>query len=382
MESNRKREQDHDADGAAVLSTKTPQQKGMQIQKNKMIIDLEVLKNKWSPGRVDRIEKGILKINTDDPSLCGGDWISNIGGRSVTLSFVFWKDGKYFGLTVAHIFESLGDKVYSFFKKDEVPLPEGNPLVGGDKENEDEFDPNPEKNESESLAIYEIGKVVSLSRSTDSVIFEFLDDIEMKPPLTVKVASDVTRVIQLPEIESEVLGPPPPTVGKSLVGFGARRRGFHAIVAIPSTNQKDNLATVPQGSICITSKENNKERITYDGDCGTIFMDLECNAAYFHHDGTKSEPWKSFGTPLWNIMRKHSQLGGTSEDPEKNGPHKDENAKESLDGILVAIRAVKFNVHVVPPPPRTLSGGDLKVPKHRLKIVPNPSRKKKRVHVA
>jgi len=370
MESNPKHERDHDADGAAVFPAKTPQRKGRQTQKNGMSIDLEVLKNKWTPGRVDRVKNGILKINSGDPSLCGGDWISNIGGRSVTLSFVFLKDGKYYGLTVAHIFESLGDKVYSFIKKDEVQLPEGNPLVGGDKENEDEFDPK-----SESLGIYEIGKVVSLSRSTDSVVFEFLDDIELKPPLTVKVASGDTRVIQLPNLESEVMGPPPPGVGKSLVGFGARRRGFHATVAIPSTKQKDNLATVPQGSICITSEENDKERITYDGDCGTIFMDLECNAVYFHHDGTKSEPWKSFGTPLWNIMRKHSQLGGTSEDPEENEPHKDENAKESLDSILVPIPAVEFNVHVVPPPPRTLSGGDFKVPK--LTIVPNPSRKMK-----
>jgi hypothetical protein len=208
------------------------------------------------------------------------------------------------------------------------------------------------------LGIYEIGKVVSLSQSTDSVVFEFHDDIEVKPPLTVKVASGLTRVIQLPNAESEVLGPPPPPVGKTLVGLGARRRaGVHASVVIPSKNETHALANVRR----------------------------ECNGAYFHHEGTNSEPWKFFGAPLWDVMRSHSQLGGTSETPEKNGQLSDDendyqvqegHEKESFDP-LVPIPAAKFSVHVVPPPPRTLCRGDFKVPS--VTIVPNPHRKKKTV---
>lgn len=382
MASNRKRGRDHDAEGAAALPAETPQQR----EKNQRIpqsIDLDALKKEWTPDRIDRINNGIMKVaNKHDPSLCGGDWISNKDGAAVTLSFVFKKDGKYYGLTVAHIFESLCDKVYSFIKKDEVELPvsrnEGKGTDGD--EGGDEFDPK-----SESLGIYEIGKVVSLSKSTDSVVFEFHEDIEVKPPLTVKVASGSTRVIQLPKVESEVMGPPPPPLGKTLVGFGARRRGFHAIVVISSTNETHATATVRRGSICIASPENEEGRITYEGDCGTIFMDLECNGVYFHHEGTKSEPWKSFGAPLWDIMGKHSQLGGTSETPEEKGQRNDNeddnhveegHAKESFDS-LVPIPAAKFNVHVVPPPPRTLCRGDFKVP--NVTIVPNPHRKKKKM---
>jgi hypothetical protein len=115
MASNHKRERDHDAEGAAALPAKTPQPKR---KKNQTIpqksIDLDAWKKKWTPDRINRINNGIMKVaNKNDASLCGGDWISNKDGAAVTLSFVFMKDGKYYGLTVAHIFESLCDKVYS-----------------------------------------------------------------------------------------------------------------------------------------------------------------------------------------------------------------------------------------------------------------------------
>lgn len=295
-----------------------------------------------------------------------GDWITNKDSVGVTLSFVFKKDRKFYVLTVAHIFKVLGDSVYSFIKDD---------VRTGDDGGEEEFD---HRNPKSSLGIYEIGKMVSLSTSTDSVVFEFNDDIEVRPPLTVKVAAGSTRVIRLPKAESDVMGPPPPAVGKTLVGFGARRRGFHAVVAIPSTTEAHGTASVRRGSICVACPDN-EQRITYDGDCGTIFMDLECNGVYFHHDGTQSEPWKSFGAPLWDIMLKHSQLGGTSETPEKNGQLDDSRVtnghkRESFDS-LIPIPSAKFAVHVVPPPPRTLSKGDFKVP--NVKIIPNPHSKKK-----
>lgn len=102
------------------------------------------------------------------------------------------------GLPSRTFLNRLGTRFLSFRKKDDVNLPEGKAIMGGKKEKEDEFN-----SKSESLGIYEIGTVVSLSRSIDSVVFKFLDDIEVKPPLTVKVASGLKRVIQLPNVNVE-----------------------------------------------------------------------------------------------------------------------------------------------------------------------------------
>lgn len=133
--------------------------------------------------------------------------------------------------------------------------------------------------------MYQIGKVVSLLKSTNSVVFEltkptnsvvfeFNDNIEVKPPLTVKVTSSSTQVVQLSWVrESDAVTamdhPPPPPLGKTLVGFGAIHRGFHAVVVADTTNETLDTASVRRrGSICIASSESQQERITYNGDCG------------------------------------------------------------------------------------------------------------------
>jgi hypothetical protein len=118
MSSNRKHGRDHDAEGAAALPAKA-----RNNQTTPQSINLDSLKKVWTLDRIDRTNSGIMKVaNKDDPGLCGGDWISNKDGDAVTLSFVFTNDGKYYGLTVAHIFESICDKVYSIIQKDEVEL--------------------------------------------------------------------------------------------------------------------------------------------------------------------------------------------------------------------------------------------------------------------
>jgi hypothetical protein len=335
-------------------------------------IDIDELMKERTPERIERIDNGIMKVATShDPGLCGGDWVCSKKGDGVTLSFVFTKDGKDYGLTVAHGFESLSDKVYSFLLKDEVECEsEGEGTDGYKAKAEKEFDPS---ERDESFDIFEIGKVVSLSRSTDSMVFEFNTDVEVKPELTVKLASGLTRVIKLPQLGSEGLGPPP--VGTTLVGFGARHRGFRAVVEIPSTNETHQLATVPSGSICIANQEKEVKRITYDGDCGTILMDLECNGVYFHTEGTALAPWKSFGASLSDVMRHHSQLGGTSVTPEENGQRNDSHVEEGRAKESFPIPAAKFNVHVVPPPARTVGEGAFKIP--NVRIVPNPCPKKK-----
>lgn len=156
---------------------------------------------------------------------------------------------------------------------------------------------------------------------------------------------------------------------------------FMQVSLPPSTDESHKLASVRDGSICIAN-EDEDERITYHGDCGTIFMDLDCNGVYLHIEGTAAEPWMSFGVSLWDVMSKHSQLGGASESPEADAPSdkedetKEGNAKESFH-ILLPIPAASFNVHVVPPPPRKLDGGSYLI--RNITLVPNPNRKAKQV---
>ena len=233
---------------------------------------------------------------------------------------------------------------------------------------------------AETLPVYLIGKVVSLSRSTDSAVFEFADDIAVES-YKIKVAAGVKRDIKLPRLESHVMGPPPPTLGTTLVGFGARHRGFHAKVSVPSMTRAEvnepRIPDVPPGCICITNAES-RDRISYHGDCGTIFIDLDCNGVYFHYAGTQSEPWKSFGHPLWEVMLKHNQLGGTSETPEESaGGNEMESLGIAVESLaLEPIPASKFNVRVVAPPPRQLDGGSLKWG-GRVSVIPNPNKKKR-----
>jgi len=68
-------------------------------------IDLDELMKEWTPERIERINERKIKVATShDPGLCGGDWVCNGDGEGVTLSFVFTYDGKYYRLTVAHVF--------------------------------------------------------------------------------------------------------------------------------------------------------------------------------------------------------------------------------------------------------------------------------------
>ncbi|CAB9497227.1 expressed unknown protein [Seminavis robusta] len=152
-----KRGQDGEGDAAPA---KTPKQSKTNPPQT---LSLDVLKKEWTPGRTDRMDNGILKLNKNTNGLCGGDWISASDGTGATLSCVVFNDGKYYGLTAGHIFdEAPNSDVYTFVKKEDVNAPDG--------KEEDEFN------------ACKIGKIVSRSVSTDSVVFEFDDNIEVKPP--------------------------------------------------------------------------------------------------------------------------------------------------------------------------------------------------------
>lgn len=276
-------------------------------QKTTIAVDLEWLKTLWSPGRDERSNKGDIKVRSaSHGSLRGGDWVLNEKGQGATLSFCFLYNKKFYGLTVGHLAASVGESVFRFSDSEKLPIPI--PEGGSDDKKDDD-------DREEIYMMFKIGRVVSMSKSTDSLIFELNDDVPLSPPKTVTLEPNSSIIIELPKGVNHNMPPPPPLKGTDLIGFGASRRGCHGVVDVPSMTVAHEVSSI--GNIRISSPDGPNTRLTYPGDCGTIFSDLECNAIYFHHCGTEDAPWKSYGFPLWEVMSKHDHLGGTSENIEE-----------------------------------------------------------------
>ena len=341
---------------AATPAETTPQAQAIITQ----TIDLTKLKQNWSTSDFHYARADTQRIKTNkvshSPTLRGGDWVVGINGGA-TLSFVFVYKNEYYGLTVAHPFTTrdgtLNDVVKTLFKQDDMSL-------GG------EFELSPKEPDMQN---FKIGHIVSVSQSTNSAVFKFDAHIDVDTPLTVKIAPSLSRRIILPVLDSV-----PPPKGTVLVGFGARQRGLVTTVEIPYKTQRNmpRFPEVTEGSICL--KGQTTERTSYVGDCASIFMDLNCNGHYFHTRGTKEEPWRSFGLPLAAVMRKHTQLGGTSETYEENKQYllahplssdKEDGDSDDDNGTgqqSFNIPAAKFNLVDVPPPPRQLEKRSFKMP--------------------
>lgn len=296
------------------------------------IIDLEALKKKWSPLRALRGPQGALKneapvelasfaeeedtttaslagedtaIPAREGSLRGGDWILNKNGFGATISFFFMFNEEIHGLTVGHLVEKVGDPVFCF--SDDTKLP--NPLPNKTGELADLS--------GESYFMYEIGTVVSLSPSTDSMVFQLNGTVKVGPPLKLTPNSGVVDTLKLPDVR-QTMPPPPLTKGTSLVGFGAQRRGAHGIVEIPSATINCDYSR--KGNIGIVDPDSRRTKVTDGGDCGTIFVSLDGMARYFHHCGDNENcedntgPLLSYGYPVWEVMKSHKHLGGESQD--------------------------------------------------------------------
>ncbi len=156
-----------------------------------MAVDLESLKSLWSPGRDERSAKGDVKVRSaSDGSLRGGDWVLNEKGQGATLSFCFSYNKKFYGLTVGYLAASVGESVFRFSDSEKLPIPIPD---GGSDDKKDDDD------REEIYMMFEIGRVVSMSKSTDSMVFELNDDIPLSPPKTVTLEPNSTIIIELPK---------------------------------------------------------------------------------------------------------------------------------------------------------------------------------------
>ncbi|CAB9502321.1 expressed unknown protein [Seminavis robusta] len=183
-------------------STLTPQR----------FLDVDALQTEWSPKeeRIARSQSGGMKVRSLDGNkrrLRGGDFVLNKWDAAATIGFCF-KDKttkKKYGITVAHLADHchsqtgavlqegrVGDKLYVFLSDE----------------------PDDTTGEYEKA---ELGKIVSLERSTDSMVFEVEGNIEVESYVLHPCLGLQTRISLGP---FEMGG-----IGTTLVGFGAQRRG-------------------------------------------------------------------------------------------------------------------------------------------------------------
>ena len=126
-------------------------EKNASLKTPDKVIDFNSVSQKWSPeddeARIERSNADGYKIRSiqgGHVALRGGDYnIINKLGQGVTVSFCFFNNGKKYGLTVAHIFQRVGDIVCAHSSTD-TRGPNG------------------------KYVIAEIGKVVALHWNTDS----------------------------------------------------------------------------------------------------------------------------------------------------------------------------------------------------------------------
>ena len=335
-------------------------------QKTDTVIDLETLKKQWTPLRELRHLQGTCKIESSTllcikkevgtvstiPArgggpLVGGDWLLNKDGGAATISFFFRFEGKTYGLSVGHLVRDIGDPVFCFSETTKLPNPSLPKNVG---------DQNPEDLSDESYFMHEIGTVVSLSKSTDSMVFEVNGEVEVGEPYQMSPKSGVlgSITLKLPDVR-QVMPPPPPVAGTDLVGFGAQHRGAHGAVKIPSARIRCDHSK--KGNIGMAHPDDDSKKLTDAGDCGTVFFSLDGTAQYFHHCARKNgAPLISYGYPMWEVLKSHTHLGGTSEaileEEDEEELVKECASVASPGGDTGPERCLShFSVQVVDPPP-------------------------------
>ncbi|CAB9520846.1 hypothetical protein SEMRO_1141_G245570.1 [Seminavis robusta] len=152
--------------------------------------------------------------------------------------------------------------------------------------------------------MFEIGSVTSISNNTDSLVFQ----MELQPdeyhPMRITLSNQSHVTLD----EDFICLIKTPSIGSTLIGFGAQRRGAMASVHDPSKSSSGEHSF--QGDIGLRSSGPATEPCTDGGDCGTIFCSVENGAPfYFHHVlSTLSDDMKlSYGVPFLEVLNVHPE---------------------------------------------------------------------------
>jgi hypothetical protein len=164
-------------------STYTPQR----------FIDVKKLQQEWSPEYVlvARSRSGGLKIrslNNNSRPLRGGDFFD----EAATVAFCFKKDNKKYGVTIAHLADQCHEETNAVLRPGQV----------GDKLFAFLSD---EPNAAGEHDIVEIGTIVVIEGSTDSMVFEVNDRFHVDP-LVLHPYSGMQTRISYPRLSWDPLG--------------------------------------------------------------------------------------------------------------------------------------------------------------------------------
>ena len=284
---------------------------------------IDSIKKEWSP--VKKRDRRFLKEHrsfkvqhdgTHQP-IVGGDWITGAAHEPMTLSFAFngakntEYAGKRYGVTCAHIIPTIYSTTIPF-ENSEIYLVTSNRV-----------------NARGRLITKRIGTVVSVDRRHDSLIFEFLPNINVDAN-TIRLSSKTIHKVDFSDgstlkgIMNEVDNI---SAGTELIGFGSQRRGFNGMVQgiaskiIPCWDSTRH-ETLNGGDIGIDSfdprnvEAKGSKMITHDGDCGMISFNKHGVPLVMHRVLSTykkdNEPcqYRSWGVPLSCVFRAHGRYFG------------------------------------------------------------------------
>jgi hypothetical protein len=270
--------------GRASAVAKTPK----SLDKN--------LTDKWSPDRVNA-----LVTSLEDGNIRGGYWVLNQNGEGATIAFCFKNsDGGIFGLTVGHLFQSVGDSVFVFLHKHPTPAPVHGYVRSCAAWDEMDYE------------MIEVGEVVSLDTETDSAVFEIArinGRVDLLKLLPRSGLGDHDLALPRP-----CLNPLPPVKSVVCVVYGAVTRGNVCIVSTPSLAKEDAQDEAVEGDIGFELQSGCTAFATDDGDCGALYLDVNDSSPLAMHHAfvryrwpgyEKPAEYESFGVPLARIMAKH-----------------------------------------------------------------------------
>lgn len=314
MSDSRKRPLENENDAAA--QRRSPR----AIPSCSKLINANAVAQTWSPDftRLNRREKKVSSL--EDSNLRGGNFVLDCDGNATTLSFVFEKEAKLYGLTAGHLADP-GDPIFVFLTSSMIP---------------NDFD------DGESYEMMEVGEVVSKDVETDSLIFEISNPYmigKVDPLKLLHGHGFADNDLRLPGQNAN-----DPCEGTKVVLYGTMRRGEVGIVTVPSKQYAGYISKI--GDIGIASVENGTRPLTSDGDCGTVYVTEDGLGLAMHHCLKGNV---SFGIPIANILAKHSLLGGQAQ----AAPERQQRMRSSLMYRERCERRnmTKFDTKIKMPPP-------------------------------
>lgn len=224
---------------------------------------------------------------------------------AATAGLFYENNGKNYGITVAHLADIVD--VYGNIQR-----------LGDVGDSISAFD----SDEPDENGIYnrvEIGKIVSIDRDTDSMIFEVLPRFKISPLVVTIGSGGAGRYVTLPRdtisipVDKSKLNSTPYT---DVCSYGAQRRGaMGRVVSQVNAGQLNDESKniILEEDLCIQSIDDRnvlgRKALTDDGDCGMLNVDENVKVWSMHHAigySARTREYTSYSVPFHKILEARS----------------------------------------------------------------------------